>query len=80
MNKISKLQNSLIWQPTKPASYISISITRKDKNNLMLDITPTKLIPRKKAKSRPKNKRLEEVNITFKNKVVVKNIEITADG
>lgn len=72
--------NLRIRLPAKPVQHISVAITRDDKNITMLDVGSSKLELRKRAKGKSTNHRFEKVDITFADKVIVKNIKFAIDG
>lgn len=66
--------------PAKPVQHISVALTRNDKNITMLDVGSSKLELRKRDKGKSTNQRFKKVDITFANKVIVKNIKFAIDG
>lgn len=78
--KNSFSSNLRIRLPAKPVQHISVAITRDDKNITMLDVGSSKLELRKRAKGKSTNHRFEKVDITFADKVIVKNIKFAIDG
>jgi len=67
--------------PAKPVQHISVALTRNDKNIKMFDVGSSKLLNlRKMAKGKSQKQRFEKIEITFANKVIVKNIKFAIDG
>jgi len=73
----TNLRSSL---PAKPVQHLSVALTRNDKNITMFDVSPSRLALRKRAKGKSQNQRFEKVDITFANKVIIKNIKFAIDG
>ena len=66
--------------PAKPVDHISVALTRNDKNIKMFDVGSSKLYLSKRAKEKSQKQRFEKIDLTFANKVIVKNIKIAIDG